>query len=108
MSRINRLLNSSVAVWRFTKVPDGMGGYAETWSQVGTVRARLSQPSATERVAAAQSEAKLSHVVYLHSGADVRRGDQLRMPGRSFDVLAVFEPSAAGTYLRADCDAHQP
>lgn len=103
-----RLLNTSAAVWRFAKVPDPMGGYAETWTQVGTVRARFSQPSAAERVAAAQSEAKLTHVVYLRPGADVRRGDQLRLPGRSFDVLAVFEPSEPGTYLRADCDAHQP
>lgn len=105
---ITPLLNTSVEVWRHSRTADGMGGWAEVWAQVGTVRARFSQPSAAERVAADRSEAKLSHVVYLPPSADVRRGDQLRLPGRSFDVLAVFEPSKPGTYLRADCDAHQP
>jgi len=108
MSRVLRLLNTSAEVWRYSRTADGMGGWSESWARVGTERSRFSQPSAAERVAADQSEAKLTHVVYLRPGADVRRGDQLRLSGRSFDVLAVFEPSAPGTYLRADCEAHQP
>lgn len=107
MSRINRLLNSTANIWRFTRTDDGMGGFSEQWAQIATVRARYSQPTATERVAADQSESRLTHVVYLDTAADVRRGDELRMPGRTFDVLAVFEPSMPGTYLRADCYAHQ-
>ncbi|MDG9705547.1 phage head closure protein [Streptomyces sp. DH37] len=108
MSRVGRLLNTSVEVWRATRTPDGMGGWEETWAQTGTVRARLSQPSARERVTADQSQSHLTHVVYLDPGADVRRGDELRQPGRVLDVLAVFEPSVPGTYLRADCEARQP
>jgi head-tail adaptor len=84
-----------------------MGGWEETWAQVSTVRARLSQPSATERTLADQSGATLSHVVYLAADADVRRGDELRQPGRAFKVLAVFEPSEPGTYLRANCEVRQ-
>lgn len=107
MSRVSRLLNASAAVWRFTRTPDGMGGWDETWSQISTARARFSQPSATERVIADQSASTLTHVVYLRHDADVRRGDELRQPGRTFRVLAVFEPSEPGTYLRADCELRQ-
>ncbi|MFE9381779.1 phage head closure protein [Streptomyces sp. NPDC007025] len=107
MSRVLRLLNASADVWRPSRTPDGMGGWEESWSQVGTVRARFSQPSATERVVADQSGSQLSHVVYLRPDADVRRGDELRQPGRILAVLATFEPSTPGTYLRADCEAHQ-
>ena len=46
-------------------------------------------------------------MVYVDTDADLRRGDELRMDGRKFDVLAVFEPSMPGTYLRADCFAKQ-
>lgn len=108
MTRIARLLNAQAEVWRKTRTPDGMGGWQETWASIGTVRARFSQPSARERVAADQSQARLTHVVYLPTDADVQRGDELRQGPRTFEVLATFEPSAPGTYLRADCEARQP
>ncbi|WP_432118601.1 phage head closure protein [Streptomyces sp. bgisy032] len=101
------MLNQSLEVWRYSRAEDGLGGWTETWSQVGTVRARLSQPSARERVVADQAQARMSHIVYLRHDADVRRGDQLRTTGRVFEVLATFEPSEPGTYLRADCEARQ-
>ncbi|MEE1835758.1 phage head closure protein [Streptomyces sp. SP17KL33] len=94
-------------MWRYTRAADGIGGWSQTWAQTGTERARFSQPSAQERVTADQSGARLTHVVYLLPTADVRRGDELRMSGRVFEVLAVFEPSAPNTYLRADCEARQ-
>lgn len=84
-----------------------MGGWEEAWSETSTVRARFSQPSARERLVADQNSARITHVVYLRHDADVRRGDELRQPGRTFEVLAVFEPSEPGTYLRADCEVRQ-
>ncbi|MEU7314351.1 head-tail adaptor protein [Streptomyces sp. NPDC007083] len=107
MSRTSRLLNRSLAVWRYTRTPDGMGGWEETWAQVATLRARLSQPSATERTLADQSGARLTHVVYLADDADVRRGGELRLGTQTFAVLATYEPSEPGTYLRAECEAVQ-
>jgi head-tail adaptor len=105
---IARLLNASAEVWRATRTSDGMGGWVGGWTKVGSVRARFSQPSATERVQGAQNGADLSHVVYLMPTADVRRDDELRMGSRVFEVLATFEPSEPGTYLRADCKLRQP
>ncbi|MGW3724832.1 head-tail adaptor protein [Streptomyces sp. NPDC000851] len=108
MSRVSHLLNTSLQVWRFTRTPDGMGGYSEAWSQVATVRARLSQPTSRERVLADAHQARLTHIAYLPSSADVRRSDELRLGTRVLEVLATFEPSAPGTYLRADCEERQP
>ncbi|MFM9629512.1 head-tail adaptor protein [Streptomyces galilaeus] len=107
MSRIDRLLNASAEVWRATRTPDGMGGWAQAWALASTVRARFSQPSAAERVVADRAESRLTHIVFLRDDADVRRGDELRTPGQVFHVLAVFEPSVPGTYRRADCEASQ-
>lgn len=108
MSRIGRMLNATADVWRITKVSDGMGGWVNTTVKVATVRARFSQPSAAQRTAADQTTARLTHVVYLASGANVLRGDELRVGARKLTVLAVFEPSEPGTYLRADCQQTQP
>lgn len=107
MSRVGRLLNTSVAVWRAGTVDDGGGGQETAWAQVATVRARRSQPSARERQAADQDGARLDETWYFHPGTDVRRGDELRPAGRVLEVVAVFEPSEPGTYLRADCTLRQ-
>lgn len=101
------LLNTSVQVWRVAVTGDGGGGQVETWVSQGAQRARLSQPSARQREVGDQDGAQLTHVVYLSPGADVRRGDQLRQTGLTLEVVAVFEPSVRGTYLRADCTARQ-
>ncbi|MGI5347048.1 head-tail adaptor protein [Streptomyces sp. CA-250714] len=108
MSRVSRLLNTAREVWRPTRAPDGGGGWETTMVQVGTVRTRLSQPSARERVVADQSQSRLTHVAYLEPGADVQREDELRGGPQPLRVLALFEPSEPGTYLRADCEAMQP
>ncbi|MCI3271021.1 head-tail adaptor protein [Streptomyces cylindrosporus] len=104
MSRVNRLLNASAEVWRSARTSDGIGGWTEGWAKASTVRARFSQPSATERAVNDRYDAKLSQIVYLRHDADVRRGDQLRTSGRTLRVLATYEPSVPGTYLRADCE----
>jgi head-tail adaptor len=107
MSRIARMLNTSVNVWREARTSDAMGGYTTVWADTGSVRCRASQPSATERVVGAQNGSDLSHVVYLLPTADVRRGDQLRRGTEVFEVLATFQPSESGVYLRADCRLRQ-
>ena len=107
VSRVGRLLNTTVTVWRVVLADDGGGGQAETWTEISTQRARLSQPTAAQREAGDQTGADLTHVAYLRPGVDVRRGDQLRQDGLVLEVVAVFEPSVRGTYLRADCTSRQ-
>jgi head-tail adaptor len=107
VSVVSHLLNTSVPVWRAVTVDDGGGGQETTWAEVGTPRARRSQPSARERQAADQSGAQLDETWYFAPGTDVRRGDELRPPGRTLRVIATFEPSEPGTYLRADCTMQQ-
>jgi head-tail adaptor len=107
MSRVGHLLNASLTVHRTVRTSDGMGGYTSVLTALGSVRARVSQPSATERVVAAQNGADLSHVVYLAPSADVKRGDELHRASDVFEVLATYQPSVSGTYLRVDCKLRQ-
>lgn len=108
MSRVSRLLNTTVDLWRAVTEDDGGGGQTTTWQQQATLPARRSQPSARDRTAAAQASAELDQVWYFGPAADVRRGDELRAGGQVWQVLAVLAPSEPGTYLRADCSARQP
>ncbi|MCX4686766.1 head-tail adaptor protein [Kitasatospora purpeofusca] len=103
---MDHLLTRVLEVWRPTAVPDGLGGQHTTLLRVGTVRAKVDQPSAGDRLVAAQSGGRHTHTVYLRPGAAVARHDELRGDGQRFTVHHVFEPSAP-VYRRADCELTQ-
>lgn len=99
MSGPGRHLNRRLQVWRPTTVDDGAGGQATTYTQQpAEVRAKVDQPSPTERLIAQQADSKHSHDVFLLPSADVLRGDQLRGTdglgtAQVFRVQSVVQPS---------------
>lgn len=100
-------LNSTLTVYRATYVDDGAGGRTKTSAVAGTIRAQVNQPTAQERLAAAQLGAELSHVIHTTFGADVERGDELDAGGaRRLRVRAVFNDSRE-TYKRLECEVVQ-
>lgn len=99
---IEHLLNRTLAVWRPVTAPDGSGGQTVTLTEVGPVRAKVDQPSAAEKMTAAEWGAEHTHSVYLASTADVTRGDELRGGGQVLKVLAIAAPSRS-TYAKAIC-----
>ncbi|MFJ8863616.1 phage head closure protein [Streptomyces sp. NPDC102451] len=103
---VGRWLNRRLQVWRETTVPDGAGGQVSTWVLQGEVRAKVDQPSASDRLLAQQSGSKHSHSVYLLPTADVQRRDELRAPGQTYRVLAAVQPSGP-RYVKADCELTQ-
>lgn len=95
---IGRYLNRQLEVWRPQESDDGSGGQEVALVAAGTVRAKVDQPSPTERLVAAQAESRHSHDVYLLPRADVRRGDELRGTDalgirQVFRVQSVVQPS---------------
>lgn len=97
-------LNATLTVYRASFAGDGVGGRTETFASAGTIRAQVNQPTAEERLAAAQAGANLTHVVHTIYGADVARGDELDDGGaRRLRVLAVFTNSRH-TYRRLECE----
>jgi len=103
---IGHLLNRTLEVWRLAAMPDGAGGQTTTLTLVGTVRAKVDQPSTADKVLAQQAGSHHTHTVYLLPTADVARGDELRGTGQRLKVLAVAGPSSPD-YLRADCELTQ-
>ncbi|MCY0919608.1 MULTISPECIES: phage head closure protein [unclassified Streptomyces] len=103
---IGRWLNRTLQVWRPSTAPDGLGGQIVTRQQRDDVRAKVDQPSASERLLAAQAGSEHTHTVYLAPSADVARGDHLHGRGQVLRVLAVIEPSST-RYRRAECELVQ-
>ncbi|MFD3929536.1 head-tail adaptor protein [Streptomyces sp. NPDC058614] len=96
---VGRYLNRRLDVWRPQTSPDGHGGQTTTLvKQALPVRAKVDQPSPTERLIAQQANSKHSHDVFMLPSANVRRGDELRGTDRlgndqAFRVLSVVQPS---------------
>ncbi|WP_033818886.1 head-tail adaptor protein [Kitasatospora sp. MBT63] len=107
MSGIGHLLNRVLEVWRPAAVPDGAGGQAVALALAGEVRAKVDQPSASDRTLAAQTGSRHTHTVYLLPTADVARGDELRGGGQRLRVHSVVEPSRPD-YRKAETELIQP
>lgn len=103
---ITHLLNRVLEVWRTTSVPDGAGGEETLLTHVADVRAKVDQPSASDRLLAQQAGAAHTHDIYLLPDADVQRGDQLHGDGQVFHVGYVVEPSAP-VYRKAEAELTQ-
>lgn len=106
MPPIGLHLNRRLIQWRREEASDGSGGVTTDWVERGPVRARVSQATTAERVAAQQAGADHTQPVYVSPRADVRRGDELRGPEGSWRVTSVYRPSEP-VYLRADCELVQ-
>lgn len=93
--------------WRPTNVSDDMGGSEEVLTRVGDIKAKVSQPEATEQIEAMQAGSALTMVVHFRPDADVRRGDVLvRSDGDQLRVKYALHPSER-VYLRASVEQIQ-
>jgi len=86
------------------RVPDGSGGFAESWVSKGALWVNLDARGASEKQVGARSLPVLKFKIITRAapfGADSRpRPDQrFREGARRFDILAVGEYDTAGHYL---------
>lgn len=104
----NHELNRRFQVMRPGTVADSSGGATAVFAEVGTVRAKVSQPTAQEQFEAQRAGATFAITVHLKPNADVRRGDRLVAldDGDDLRVKSTVTPSDP-VYLRADCEQIQ-
>lgn len=106
-------MTQTLSHWRSTDVEDAGGGQTETTVQIGTIRAKVNQPTPEEVQAAGTWGAQLSHVVHTPVYNDVRRGDEFGgetpsevLPGFRLRVISVVSDSHQ-TYRRCMCEITQ-
>ncbi len=113
MGLVEHLMTQTLSVYRSTDVVDSGGGRTETLTQVGTVRAKVNQPTPEETQLAATWGAQLTHVVHAEVHEDIRRGDEFGgelpsevLPDQRLRVIAVVSDSHQ-TYRRMLCETVQ-
>jgi len=80
-------------------VPDGLGGAAEGWTDVGIVDAAIVPRAARSRGEADRAAATLTHVVTMRRRAGVTHGMRFVKDGRALVIRTVRDPDETGRYL---------
>ena len=91
------------------RVPDGAGGYVETWAPLGNVWADVSLRSGGERAEAGMPVSRTRYRIVVRGapvGSTMRPAPDQRFTGngRVYVVRAVAEHDPAGRYLTCFAD----
>lgn len=82
--------NCFVTVERKTGVRDADGGERVVWALVNKYWAAIEPLSATEFIAASQTQSKISGKMRFLYPADVVAADRITYDGKSYDVIGVL------------------
>lgn len=97
-------LNRALVLVGTERVPDGAGGYAETWISLGMLWAAIRAGTGREAEAAGLSVSSVPYKITVRAapvGAPSRpvAGQRLRDGARLFRILSVTEVDSAARYL---------
>lgn len=92
-------LRSELSLQQATLTADGLGGHAESWSEIATLFARVEPVSAGTRFGADQTVETVTHRITVRFRADLASGMRLAHGGRIFEVVSVHDPDETGRYL---------
>ncbi|MFN3547631.1 MAG: phage head closure protein [Mesorhizobium sp.] len=82
-----------------TAVPDGAGGYSESWTALATLFAALEPVAASRRLGADQALPTMTHTVTLRARPDLASGMRFAGGGRVFLIETVHDPDETGRFL---------
>lgn len=92
-------LRTELSLQAAARVSDGQGGFAETWSEVGSVFALVEPVAARDVFAADRPGAEATHRVTIRARGDVAAGMRFARGARVFPILAVHDPDESGRFL---------
>lgn len=92
-------LRSELALEACVPVPDAIGGYGETWTEIATVFGMIEPVSATSVFGAGQPLETVTHRITIRHRSNVEGRMRFRRQGRTFDIVTVHDPDDSGRYL---------
>ncbi len=92
-------LRTELALEACSTVPDGLGGFAGTWTETATLFAGIEPVSADSAFGADQTLESVTHRITLRRRDGVTSGMRFTRKGRAFDILTVHDPDEGGRYL---------
>jgi len=87
---------------------DEAGGETVTWDTLATLWAHIEPVSAGEAIVAGHLSGVVTHVVTLRWRDDIAGGMRVAYRGRTFRILAVYDPDESRRYLVAKASEETP
>lgn len=87
---------------QLTSVPDGVGGFTDTWTSVRDIEGCLMTPSGNENVIHRKVETQSTHVFYCDYdlGSDITQRDRLLFGTRLFEINYIQNPAELNIHLQ--------
>ncbi|MBB5703711.1 SPP1 family predicted phage head-tail adaptor [Ochrobactrum daejeonense] len=92
-------LTSELALEAMQPIADGMGGYDESWDEIGMVWGRIEPVSTSQKDFGARPRPEVTHRILLRFRPDLSSAMRLRKGGRIFSLRSVHDPDESGRYL---------
>jgi SPP1 family predicted phage head-tail adaptor len=92
-------LRSELALQAATPLPDGLGGHAEAWSEIGSMFGMIEPVAAKSVIGADQTLESVTHRVTIRKRDGIRSGMRFMKGARIFDILTIHDPDETGRYL---------
>jgi SPP1 family predicted phage head-tail adaptor len=96
-------LDQRVTLQHRITAPDGGGGYETSWSDIGTIWAKVVPLGAVETLTAQQSESRVSYQIWVRWRPDLGADMRLIWRGKTFDIIGVADAGPRVETVRLDC-----
>lgn len=101
-------LNQPVRLDQVQRVPDGGGGYEESWVPVATVWARVEALTGEESLQAGQQESTVGYHVTIRWRDGLTGALSVVWRTRRLNVVYVADNGPAAEFIRLDCQTEGP
>ncbi|MBS0273736.1 MAG: phage head closure protein [Proteobacteria bacterium] len=95
-------LNQRARVLACTMIPDGGGGYSESWNTVATLWTRIAPQSGGDVYGPDAVESRVRHKLIIRRNAAIATGQRAAIGTRNFRIHAVLD--GGGNYLTLECE----
>ena len=97
-------LRHKITIQELQRVPDGYGGYTETWNDIAVVWAKIQPLRGNERYQAQQVSSALSHKIILRYLDGVKPQMRVLCGSRIFHVVSVINVEERNEMLELLCE----
>ena len=97
-------LDQRVKVMRLVSTPDGYGGTADTFTEVGEYWCHVRPLSGRETVEADRLTGEASYLFVFRNGLDVKDSDRLDWYGDQFNIRVRKQPKGRSMYIEIEAE----